>query len=378
VNEEPQKNPKRKKKFILIGITAIFIGVALAAVPGQNFAVIGNVESPKEGRGIGSVPKRSDSRGMSFFTGLPCSGGDDAMHRPIAVMLAGDERVRPLAGIGAAELVVEMPVVTWGINRLMAVYSCGGDFEVGSIRSSRDDFIPLAAGFNAIYGHWGGSYLALDQLRLGIIDNIDAISNPFNAYYRQAGLPAPDNGFTTMDTLLNAAEQLNYSVERADEEVFAHSSKPTDNQARADIIDIGYYSIYRVRWEYNDETKHYDRFRAGYAETDKNSGAQVSAGTIVTMRTRVTQPYGEYNDVVVAGSGEAVVYALGEVWKGTWEKGADLNAPLLIVDDMDNQIPFAPGAVWIQVIQPDTPVEESMYEESVYENEQEGTTEITI
>ena len=144
------------------------------------------------------------------LTGQKC---ENSKARPVAVMLAEDTVTRPLSGISKADLVVEMPVVKDGITRMMAIFACEEPEDIGSIRSSRDDFIPLAAAFDAIYAHWGGSHFALDELNGGITDNIDALINPFNAFFRKNTKVAPHNGFTTYQRLFGAAEKLGYRME---------------------------------------------------------------------------------------------------------------------------------------------------------------------
>ncbi|MCH7563847.1 MAG: DUF3048 domain-containing protein, partial [Gemmatimonadetes bacterium] len=271
--------------------------------------------------------------------------------RPVAVMLAEDAAARPLSGIAAAELVVEMPVVTYGINRFMAVYACptadDEDFEIGSVRSARDDFIPLAAAFDAVYGHWGGSYLALESLRGGIIDNVDALRNPFGAYYRRYTIPAPHNGFTTLKRMYAAAEQLGYRVELLDDFTpFVHQDTPPLDPPEILTVRVGYFGPFRVEWRYDREARRYLRWRGGTPEIDADTGTQVAAGTVVVMRTEVVQRYGEYNDVRVTGSGEVTVYRYGDAVGGTWEKAEEpLGAPLRFLDEEGNNIAFAPGPV---------------------------------
>ena len=75
---------------------------------------------------------------LSNISGLECAY---ASQRPIAVMLAGDLSDRPLAGLGQADIVFEMPVAPNGITRFMAVFQCERPQEIGSVRSARNEFI---------------------------------------------------------------------------------------------------------------------------------------------------------------------------------------------------------------------------------------------
>jgi hypothetical protein len=279
-------------------------------------------------------------------------------------MLAGDTVTRPLSGIAEADLVVEMPVITGGINRLMAVYAClpqqGADLEVGSVRSARDDYIPLAAAFDAIYAHWGGSHFALDALNRHVIDNIDALKNPFGAYFRKRGIVAPHNGFTTLVRLMRAAEGLKYrTTMREDFSAYPHAAAgEVPSSARTSgRMTIGYPGAYRVEWRYDAETRTYRRFRGGTPELDKVTNAQVAVGTVVIMRTEIRQIEGQYNDVRVVGEGEATVYRDGVAIAARWQKDPQpLSAPLRFIDEKGEAIPFAPGPLWINIVEKNTPV----------------------
>src|SRR3989338_11170887 len=55
------------------------------------------------------------------LSGISCTNHNA---RPYAVMLAVDAATRPLSGIAAAEVVVEMPAGNDSITRLMALYAC--------------------------------------------------------------------------------------------------------------------------------------------------------------------------------------------------------------------------------------------------------------
>ena len=86
--------------------------------------------------------------------------------RPVAVMLNNIQAAIPQAGISNAGVIYEAPV-EGGITRLMAVMEDYDNLEkIGSMRSCRDYYIFYAAGFNAIYVHYGQSAYALPILEL--------------------------------------------------------------------------------------------------------------------------------------------------------------------------------------------------------------------
>jgi hypothetical protein len=287
------------------------------------------------------------------ITGMEC---ENYNRRPIAVMLGMDPITRPLSGISTADLVVEMPVITGSITRLMAVYVCEDPAEIGSVRSSRHDYIPLAMGLDAIFAHWGGSHFALDKLDAGIMDNIDAMKNPYNAYWQKSGIPMPYNGFTSMARLVNAAEKLGYRLTNKFEG-YPHlkdSELRTPNPKFSGRLTVGYPGHYAVYYQYNSENNSYKRWREGTLEIDKLTNKQVEVSNVVIMRadSRMIQPP-DYNDVDVEGTGEAVVYRNGEEIRGTWKKeGSYTKSKLYFLDSREEEIKFVPGKIWIEIVEP--------------------------
>jgi hypothetical protein len=332
---------KKKFYFILLIILILAIGVFLFwKIGGRSFEIIGSRESKSLNKGQPNP-----------ITGLEC---ENYNQRPIAVMLATDPVTRPLSGISSADLVVEMAVITDSITRLMAVYICEEPEEIGSVRSARHDFIPLAMGLDAIFAHWGGSHFALDKLDAGIMDNIDAMKNPFNAYWQNWTKPMPHNGFTSFSRLINAAEKLGYRLENNFEGYPHLKNTKYKLPNTSGKLTIGFGNKYRVYYEYNPKTNTYLRWRGGEKEIDKNNNKQVETSVIAVMRaaSRMIQPP-DYNDVDVEGEGEAIIYQNGEEIRGIWKKqGGYTKSKLYFLDYKGKEIKFTPGRIWIEIAEP--------------------------
>ena len=352
----------------LIAIVAISVGAFYLLSHKRTVEVLGSISSTL--LESSSLPTALTATGpvVSQITGLPCSNAKNGiLPRPLGVMFAGDTVARPLSGIADADVVIEMPVITDSINRMLAIFQCNAVSEIGSVRSARDDFIPLAAGFDAIYGHWGGSHFALDKLNFGIINNIDALRNPYGAYFRKKGISSPHNGFTSWDRLYGAAQKLGYRLTTefsgyphlqesgADSPSFAEASAGGQEPK---VMKIGYPGQFRVEWRYDATAKTFFRFRGGTPELDRNTKKQVRAGTIAVLKTRVRQIEGQYNDVKVTGSGELRMYRFGQELQGRWEKAdSPLSAPLRFLGEDGKDIELAPGPLWIEFVQTNTRVE---------------------
>lgn len=321
----------------------------ILAIGGFLFLKLGNrnVEINNSGN---ENNQEENTGGISPITGEKC---ENYNRRPIAVMLAEDPVTRPLSGIGAADIVIEMPVITGSITRMMAVYQCETPDEIGSVRSARHDFIPLALGLDAIYAHWGGSHFALDKLDAGIINNLDAMINPYDSFFRKSGISEPHNGFTSMDRLLNAAQKLGFRLENKFKG-YPHLENPKPKIQTKAKLTIGYGNNYRVYYIYDPQTNTYKRWRAGQREIDKNNGNQAEVSVVIAMRaeSRMIEPP-DYNDVDVEGEGEAKIYQNGEEIKGFWKKtGTYSNSKLTFSGGDGKEIEFTPGKIWLEIIEP--------------------------
>lgn len=288
------------------------------------------------------------------LTGERCM---NALRRPMAVMLSGDAIARPLSGIGEADMVFEMPVITGSITRFMAVFVCRDAIEIGSVRSARHDFIPIARGLDAVYAHWGGSHFALNALKKHAINNIDALPNPTGAYWRKDSAPAPHNGFTSMTRLLKAARFLQYRLE-GQTPAYPHvAESATSTLDMRGTLEIGYAGSFRVRYEYDPFSKRYTRVRGGITERDRNSNEPVVVRNIVVLRAVSRQIEGQYNDVALEGKGDCAVYRGGVEIPCAWRKDAKNTASKLeFVDVAGAEIPFLPGNIWVEIVEPYTDV----------------------
>lgn len=297
--------------------------------------------------------KDEEEKNINLINGLEC---DNAKARPFAVMLAGDLEAWPLSGLIDADLVIEMPVVTNGITRYMAFYTCGSPIEIGSIRSSRHDFIPLAMGFDAIYAHWGGSHFALDKLNNGIMDNINALYLDGSVFYRKPGLPKPHDGFTTIEKLKNYSERVDYRLESEFKGYkFYDKESPANKNGK---LHIAYPSIYSVDYIYDFKENLYFRVKGDKIDKDRETSKQISAKNIVIMFAKSRQIEGQYNDMDIEGEGDAIVYQNGWEIVGKWKKDAEnMKSKLFFYNEAGEEIKFVAGKIWIQVVQTNQEVE---------------------
>ncbi|OGI26860.1 MAG: hypothetical protein A2359_00080 [Candidatus Moranbacteria bacterium RIFOXYB1_FULL_43_19] len=298
---------------------------------------------------------------VSPFTNLPCANWN---RRPIAVMEASDLSVRPDSGFSDADLVLEMPAITASITRLMGVYVCNDPAEVGSVRSTRHDYIALAAGWDAILTHWGGSHFAGDILNQGAIDNLDLNGSFGNKApecgFRKAGVPAPDNGFARFDKLLECAQARDYRME-GKFPGYAHQAEgPVDQRPNGGHLRIGFAGPFAVDYDYDKETNTYLRSWNKVADTDANNGKRLAPKNVAVVIASSEQIEGQYNNVQIGdpqfdsvSEGDAFYYFDGKETKGRWKKDKSKWASkLFMYDESGQEVKFVPGQIWLEVLEP--------------------------
>lgn len=354
---------ENQKKYALIIIAIVLIAIVIFVInnskdllPGKNIKIeIENNKTINENQenNNGEKNETEENKKRNLLNGVEC---ENAEARSFAVMLTGDLEAWPLSGTASADLVFEMPVVTGGITRYMVVYACGNPAEIGSIRSARHDFIPIAMGFDAILAHWGGSHFALDKLNNKIMDNVNALYLDGTVFYRKPGLPKPHNGFTTIERLREYSERMGYRLKNKFEGYKFHDEEnPADKDGS---LTIGYYSVYKVAYEYNAQTNSYLRFKGDKKDIDKLSSEQIAVKNVAIMFASSRQIEGQYNDVDIEGEGKAIIYQNGREIKGTWQKDKNnLKSKLYFYDESGKEIKFVAGKIWIQVVEPGQIVE---------------------
>lgn len=297
------------------------------------------------------VPSVTPSPGLrsASLTGIPCEFSE---RRPVAVMLSGDAVARPLSGIAEADVVVEMPVAPNGTTRFMAVFQCTLPNDIGSVRSARKEFISLAAGFGAIYVHWGGEHEALATLESGVMNNVNALLYDGTTFYRKPGVRAPHDGFTTPDRLLSRIDEIGYSTDDQFAGYPRSGAMPEVNVANAaPSIRIAYPGVFGVTWTYDGPSRSYLRMRNGTPEVDRVSNEQVRAAAVVVVHTSAVVLNLDYISLSIPGQGDADVYQYGTVTHGIWGKDLkDINMRLVVRDTAGVEIPFAPGRIWIEIV----------------------------
>jgi len=270
----------------------------------------------------------------------------------IGVMIENFVYARPQAGIAQASVVYEAPA-EGNITRFLALFPKDAEIEkAGPIRSARPYYLDFISEYpGAMYMHVGGSPEGLQK-----IDQykIFAMNEFYRGIYfwRDENKEAPHNTFTSSDLWQSAYDRyvdktLNYNFESWN---FSASSTRVCAEDCVSEIKIPFsYPSYVVKWKYNSELKVFERFHSSAVHVDSN-GNPVKANTLIVQHVtdKILDDVGR-RALGTVGEGKVEVYVYGEKFEGTWKKDSRI-ARTKFLDSAGNEIPLAPGKIWIEVV----------------------------
>ena len=323
-----------------------------------------------EGFPIVSDREVVDGKMQSYLTG---EWKDESVvnRRPIAVMIPNNSPAMPQYGVSKASIIYEAPV-EGRITRLMAVFEDFDDLDrIGPVRSSRDYFVYVAMGYEAIYCNWGLARPYVEELiNRDTVQNISAavegIYNPAHEAFdrvKRPGYATEFTGYLFIDGLLEAAERLKYDWEYdkdyvppftfADEEMRAEDNYKSAKEATViypggQSGNQGGYGAYNPYFEYDEKDQLYYRFQNGKEHIDEIDNSQLAVSNVVFQYCHgEVRDSHDYLAFGVHGEGDAIVFTGGKVIEGRWERYDGDATPAKFYDKNGDEIIFNQGKTWI-------------------------------
>ena len=354
-------------------ILLIFLGIIIVAV-GAFFVLRGSLFKGDVEQAIeldGDLQEQAiadtspqNAEGLSPITGLPC---DNWNRRPVAVMQASDVPARPASGFSQADMVIEMPVITASVTRLMGIYICNTPEQAGSMRSARHDFVHLAKGLDAIFVHWGRSEIEsfITNLNDGVIDNFncnnDAGRGGGAACFRDESFTrGVDSGHVRVSDIMTQAAEAGYRTE-GNFSGYPHQDElPLDQRRSGGNLRVGFAGDFGVNYSYDKETNSYKRIWGRVVDIDRANEERHAPKNIVVMMAESEQIEGQYNNVQLGDpwfddkdSGEAFYYFNGEEERGRWVKDKrSIDSKLQFLNGAGENVKFVPGQIWVEILEP--------------------------
>lgn len=291
--------------------------------------------------------------------------------RPIAVMIPNNSAAMPQYGTSKASIIYEAPV-EGRITRLMAVFEDFDDLDrIGPVRSSRDYFVYVAMGYEALYCNWGLARPYVEELiNRDTVQNISAgvegIYNPAHEAFDRVSRPGYATEFTGylfIDGMQKAAERLDYDWEYDDAYVppftFAEDGKRAEEHYKDEpdatvcypggqVGNQGGYGAYNPYFEYNEQDNLYYRYQNGKEQIDELDNSQLAVANVVFQYCHgEVRDSHDYLAFGVHGEGDAIVFTGGKAVKGTWERYDGDATPAKFYDENEEEVIFNQGKTWV-------------------------------
>lgn len=299
------------------------------------------------------------------LTGLPVADPGSLKQRPVLVSIDNHPDARPQAGLTTADLVYEVPA-EGGITRLLALFITQRPERVGPVRSSRHYFLDLAAEWDALYVHAGGSPQHYARIGASGLDDLDGVrSDPRGGgqrvFTRDNGRAKPHNLYASLPVALAAAEERGWAVSgRAPAAPFTFLDPGTEPAGEALEELVIHWPGWRQGWvRYRWTGAGFRRETAFGTHTAEETGRPLVLANLLIQFAPVRAIAGDAAgrlDVEVTGSGRLLIASGGRWREGRWEKPA-ATAPTRWLEAGGQPVQLEPGPTWIHLVPTATRVE---------------------
>jgi hypothetical protein len=310
----------------------------------------------------------------SALTGLIVAD-PSVLQRPVlAIKVENSYAARPQAGLAAADIVYE-ELAEGGITRFIALYQSEDSAKIGPVRSARLVDPQILVEYHAMLAYSGAHHVVQAALnRSGIVLlSHGKVGSP--VYWRNSQRYAPHNLYTSTKGLWGFAEKKQQgAAPPADFWRFserppllptplpsgATTSPSPAGVARGPSVRIPFSSGQTSIWRYNTAQDRYLRWQGSNRHT-LEGGIQIGARNVLLMfvkigETKIVDAAGNNSpDVVVIGSGKALLYRNGLEIEGTWRRSS-ASGRTSFLDGAGKPLLLAPGQTWVELVPSDVEV----------------------
>lgn len=281
----------------------------------------------------------------SKLTGLevPKSINDRLVY---SIQIENSPDARPQSGLYDAGVVYEA-IAEGGITRFNASFLDKKPDYVGPVRSVRPYYADLAAPFDPVFVHAGGSGEGLSELGKLKLKDIDGLT-PGRPFQRINSRPAPHNLYTSISGLTNFATQHKYKTSKTKSftrnKKEAPASKPS--VTKIDVHISG--PLYDSHYDYDKKSNSYKRKIAGAPQVDARAKKQLQPKVVVLLITDYSKN-GIYSVYRTTGSGSAFILQDGKLLKTTWKRGGKKDS-FKFYDQSGKEVALNAGQTWVTLL----------------------------
>ena len=285
---------------------------------------------------------------VSPLTGLPQSGPPD---NPVyMVKIENTHGGEPQYGLNHADLVVE-EFVEFDVTRLAAFFYSDLPTKVGHVRSTRTTDVGLAKPVDATLVASGGDDEPLEAVHdAGIKIYTYDMDDP--GWSKDPNKVAPYHVLWNLQTLNETAKK---TVPTRSYFEFGDGPAPADVTKQTTSAKVAFAPATITGWKYDGKNWVRDPERAAPGENFK-------ADTMVVLLGRVKDAgYGAQGgafvpEIVLEGSGPAVIFSGGAATEATWHKTGKDGTMSFTSKKTGQAIGIKPGRVWLEAAPRDAKV----------------------
>ena len=211
--------------------------------------------------------------------------------------------------------------------------------------------------FEAIYAHFGQAVYAIPYLEN--IDNLNGLQLEGSVYFRTEDRKAPHNAYTSGERLLQGIQEKGYAQTYSENYInnnghyqFAQSPSETllESGIPASTVALDNYTDNHPWFEYNSETKEYERNQYGEPQIDLETGQQLTCDNIILQNSQYV-PYDEngYLNIFCTGEGEGTFITRGKAIPIKWVYEEE-HGMIHYYDENGQEIRLNPGKTWVEII----------------------------
>lgn len=315
--------------------------------------------SPSETETTASTPPPPpEPEYLNPLTGLEMDPSFEGQ-RPVAIMINNIQKATPQIGISQADIIYEC-TVEGGITRLMMLAKDYKSLDIiGSVRSSRNYFIDLAQGHDALYVHAGGSDDAYEAIYSRDIDNMDGVNQSIpDMFYRdperRKKMGMEHSLMTTGEGIVGgiAYRGLRTELENGYERTLTFAKAATAPAGESALHATVPYSTYiTATFDYDEASQSYLKGQYDQPHIDGATGEQLAFTNVLILRAPHTGALDAkgHIDVDLTTGGEGYFLSMGKYVPITWKKPTH-ESPLQLFHTSGQPLALNPGKSYISIV----------------------------
>ena len=276
--------------------------------------------------------------------------------RPYAISVNNTPvAVKVQTGLNKAYLVYEIPT-EGNTSRLLALYKdIDEDLTIGTIRSSRHNFIDYALESDAIFVHYGWSHYAEDDQKKGSINYINGLFDKPFWRNNPEDLASEHTAYTSISKIKETVKAKNFKTESDNTILLNYNTDDVDLSNKSEVkeankVIIPYGAQPNVTtFVYDKESKMYNRMENNTYCTDYYTKEKVSTKNIIVQKINYSMCSDNYYwDLKTVGSGDGYFITNGQAVPITWKKSSRAGKTKYYYKD-GSEIEVSDGRTYIEL-----------------------------